>query len=70
LSWNEFLFALVLTSKVAKTAPVALYSFVTFHEVLWGSLFAAGTMVTLPVLVFTLLVQRNLVRGLTMGAIR
>ncbi|MGQ9585955.1 MAG: carbohydrate ABC transporter permease [Anaerolineae bacterium] len=70
LSWNEFLFALVLTSKVAKTAPVALYNFVTFHEVLWGSLFAAGTMVTFPVLVFTLLAQRNLVRGLTMGAIR
>jgi multiple sugar transport system permease protein len=70
LSWNEFVFALVLTGNVVKTAPVALFNFVSFHEVLWGSLFAAGTMVTLPVLIFALLVQRNLVRGLTMGAVR
>jgi multiple sugar transport system permease protein len=70
LSWNEFLFALVLTGNVAKTAPVALYNFISFHEVIWGALFAAGTLVTLPVLFFALLVQRNLVRGLTMGAIK
>lgn len=70
LAWNEFLFALVLTGKVTKTAPVAIYGFVSFHEVIWGSLFAAGTMITLPVLIFTLLVQRNLVRGLTMGAVK
>lgn len=70
LAWNEFLFALVLTGNVTKTAPVAIYGFVSFHEIIWGSLFAAGTMITLPVLIFTLLVQRNLVRGLTMGAIK
>jgi multiple sugar transport system permease protein len=70
LAWNEFLFALVLTGQVTKTAPVAIYGFVSFHEVIWGSLFAAGTMITLPVLIFTLLVQRNLVRGLTMGAVK
>lgn len=70
LSWNEFLFALILTGNVAKTAPVAMYSFISFHEVIWGALFAAGTLVTLPVLIFALLVQRNLVRGLTMGAFK
>ena len=70
LSWNEFLFALVLTGNVAKTAPVGLYNFISFHEVIWGALFAAGTLVSLPVLIFALLVQRNLVRGLTMGAFK
>jgi multiple sugar transport system permease protein len=70
LAWNEFLFALVLTGQATKTAPVAIYGFVSFHEIIWGSLFAAGTMITLPVLIFTLLVQRNLVRGLTMGAVK
>ena len=70
MSWNEFLFALLLTGTQAKTAPVALYGFVTFREVLWGPLFAAGTIITAPVLVFTLLAQKHLVRGLTMGAIK
>ena len=70
LSWNEFLFALVLSGNVTKTAPVALYNFISFHEVIWGALFAAGSLVTLPVLIFALLVQRNLVRGLTLGAVK
>lgn len=70
LSWNEFLFALVLSGNVIKTAPVGLYNFISFHEVIWGALFAAGTIVIIPVLIFTLLVQRNLVRGLTMGAVK
>lgn len=70
MTWNEFLFALILTGTQAKTAAVALYGFVTFRDVLWGPLFAAGTIVSIPVLIFTLLVQKNLVRGLTMGAIK
>lgn len=70
MCWNEFLFALILTGNNAKTAPVAIYNFVTFREVVWGSLTAAGTLISLPIVVFVLLVQRNLVRGLVMGAIK
>ena len=69
-SWNEFLFAVLFTGKVAKTAPVAVYSFVTFREIVWGNLTAAGIITTIPVLIFILLVQKNLVRGLTAGAVK
>ena len=69
-SWNEFLFAVLLTGKVAKTAPVAVYSFVTFREIVWGNLTAGGIITTIPVLLFILLVQKNLVRGLTAGAVK
>ncbi|NLA59110.1 MAG: carbohydrate ABC transporter permease [Firmicutes bacterium] len=69
-SWNDFVFAIILAGNKANTAPVAVYSFVTFRQVIWGSLAAAGTLTALPVLVFVLLVQRHLVRGLTLGAIK
>jgi multiple sugar transport system permease protein len=69
-SWNEFLFAVLFTGKIAKTAPVAVYSFVTFREIVWGNLTAGGIITTIPVLVFILLAQKNLVRGLTAGAVK
>jgi len=70
LCWNEFLFALILTGLNAKTATVAVYNFVTFREVIWGGLTAAGTLITLPVVIFFLIVQRSFIRGMTMGAIK
>lgn len=70
LCWNEFLFALILTGTKAKTATVIIYNFVTFREVIWGGLTAAGTLITLPILIFFLFVQKNFIRGLTMGAIK
>ena len=70
LCWNEFLFALILTGLQAKTATVAIYSFVTFREIIWGGLTAAGTLITLPILIFFLLVQKHFIRGLTMGAVK
>jgi multiple sugar transport system permease protein len=69
-SWNEFLFAFALTSQHARTAPVTVFSFVQVEEVLWGQLHAAGTLIVLPVVLFALLIQRHLVRGLTAGALR
>lgn len=70
LCWNEFLFALILTGSNAKTATVAVYNFVTFREVVWGGLTAAGTLITIPVVIFFLIVQRSFIRGMTMGAIK
>ena len=69
-SWNEFLFAFALTSQHARTAPVTVFSFIQVEEVLWGQLHAAGTLVVLPVVLFALVIQRHLVRGLTAGALR
>jgi multiple sugar transport system permease protein len=69
-SWNEFLFALVLTRAEAKTAPVEAANFMTGFGVRWGAMMATGTLIVLPVVIFAALVSRHLVRGLTMGAVK
>ncbi len=69
-SWNELLYALVLTRTTAKTAPVVATSFMSGYELPWGQIMATGTLVALPVIIFSLIVSRQLVRGLTMGAIK
>jgi len=69
-SWNELLYALVLTRKYAQTAPVVATSFMSGYELPWGQIMATGTMIALPVIIFSIIVSRQLVRGLTMGAIK
>lgn len=71
LVWNEFLFSLILTTTSASiTLPVGIAGYVSQFEVLWGQMSAVGTVAIIPILVFTLAVQRYLVRGLTLGAVR
>lgn len=67
-SWNELLYALVLTRKAVQTAPVAATNFMSGYELPWGKIMATGTVIVLPVTIFALLVSRHMVRGLTMGA--
>ena len=69
-SWNELLYALILTRSEAKTAPVVATSFMSGYELPWGQIMATGTLVALPVIVFSMIVSRQLVRGLTAGAIK
>jgi multiple sugar transport system permease protein len=69
-SWNEFLFSLVLADSNVRTVPVGLYGFVGYQQIQWGSLSAAAMLMLLPVLAFVALFQRQLIRGLTMGAIK
>lgn len=69
-SWNELLYALVLTRDHARTAPVVATSFMSGYELPWGQIMATGTLIVLPVIIFSLIVSRQLVRGLTMGAIK
>jgi len=69
-AWNELMFAIVLTSKVAKTAPAGIYNFIGYNDVKWGELTAASTLVIIPVLVFIIFMRRQLVRGLTFGAVK
>lgn len=69
-SWNEFLYAVILTGRSAKTVPVAMTGFITNRAILWGRIAAAGSVVLIPVLIFALSVQRYLVRGLSKGAIK
>jgi multiple sugar transport system permease protein len=68
-SWNEFLFALVLTSRNTATIPVAIPGLLSPIGTQWGEIAAVGTVATIPVLIFALLAQRYIVRGMTGGAI-
>ena len=69
-SWTEFLFVLMLTATKLKTVPVATSTFVTSTGTQWGSLAALGVAALIPAFIFILLVQKNLVRGLTMGSLK
>lgn len=69
-SWNEFLYAMVLTTVKAKTLPLGVYNWVAYEEIMWGELTATAVIAMLPVVVFYFFVQRALVRGLTMGAVK
>ncbi len=70
LSWNEFLFAVMLTRNEAKTLPVVMAGFITDKGLLWNQMTALGVITVLPVLIFAIAVQRYLVRGLTLGAVK
>jgi multiple sugar transport system permease protein len=69
-SWNEFLLASILAPGDAATIPVYLSGFSASMNIDWGEYMAVGTMAVLPIVVFTLMLQRYLVRGLTFGAVR
>jgi len=69
-SWNDFFFALILTRTQAMTAPVAVVNFMQYAGWEWGKIAAGGTLVMLPVLVFSILVRRFLIHGMTAGAVK
>lgn len=71
VSWNEFLFALVLTqTDAAMTLPVGIAGRVTQYEIRWGVMSAAAIVALVPILTFALAVQKYLVRGLSLGAVK
>lgn len=69
-AWNEFLFSLILGGAASKTVPVAVGEYITDRAIFWGPMAAASAIAIIPILVFSLLVQRHIIRGLTMGAIK
>jgi multiple sugar transport system permease protein len=70
-SWNEFLFAVVMAGRTElRTVPAGLYSFQVGDVLLWGQLMAAALIATLPVVLLFMLVQRFVVQGLTVGAVK
>lgn len=70
LSWNDFFFALVLTSNKAVTAPLAIYQAIGYNNIDLGQLAATSTIVLIPTAIVIGLFQRQLVSGLTMGAVK
>jgi sorbitol/mannitol transport system permease protein len=69
-AWNEFFFAVNLTAARAATVPVFLVGFITSEGLYWAQLSAAALLSTLPVIIAGWIAQNQLVRGLTMGAVK
>lgn len=68
--WNNFTFALLLGARETQTVTLATITFIGYEEVLWGQMAAAAVVTMLPELILALVVQRYIVRGLTMGAVK
>lgn len=69
-SWNEFLYASMLTSRNAKTLPVVISSYMSDRFLRWGEMAALAALMIIPVMIFAASTQRYLVRGLTFGAVK
>ena len=69
-SWNEFLYAFILTQSRARTLPVLAASFVTPVGILWGQVFAITVVIMLPMLILGVLIRKHFVKGLTLGAVK
>lgn len=69
-SWNEFMFALILTGRGTRTLPIAISSFLGSVSIDWGASSAAATLATVPIFIAGIFIQKYFVRGLTNGAIK
>lgn len=69
-SWNNFVFGVVLAGRETRTLPVAVYNSLSFEQLSWGPLAASALMVTLPVLLLTVFIQKEIVTGLTAGGVK
>jgi multiple sugar transport system permease protein len=69
-SWNNFMFSQVLSMEKTKTLPIAVYNFVSYAEVDWGGVMAAAVAIMAPAILLTMIFQKYVVKGLTMGAVK
>lgn len=69
-SWNELLFSLILSAGQMRTMTVMIPSLVLHTGTLWGEVAAASVLQSIPILIFTFLIQKRLIRGLTFGAVK
>jgi multiple sugar transport system permease protein len=69
-AWNEFLFAFMLGGKTVQTLPVSIPKLITSQGVRWGEMAVVGMTALLPVLAVVFVLQRHIVRGLTLGAVK
>lgn len=70
IAWNEFIMALVLTNRFTRTIPVEISLSVSEHNIEWGKIMAIGTLIAIPPLIFTFAAARQIVTGLTAGAVK
>jgi multiple sugar transport system permease protein len=70
IAWNEFILALVLTDRATRTLPVAASLYITDIGVDWGRIMALGSLIAIPPLMFTFIAARQIITGLTAGAVK
>lgn len=70
IAWNEFILALVLTDRATRTLPVAASLYITDIGVDWGKIMALGSLIAIPPLIFTFIAARQIITGLTAGAVK
>ncbi|MCY4005332.1 MAG: carbohydrate ABC transporter permease [Rhodobacteraceae bacterium] len=70
IAWNEFILALLLTSRKTRTLPVGAAGFITDTGVEWGRIMAMGTLIVIPPLIFTFFAARQIIAGMTAGAVK
>ncbi len=69
-SWNNFMFSQVLSQQKTRTLPIAVYNFLSYVEVDWGSVMAAAVVIMAPAIVLTMIFQKYVIQGLTTGAVK
>ena len=69
-AWNEFLFAVVLSGNTVRPVTIAMFNFVSVEQTLWAKLAAVSVLAMLPVVILGIVAQRNIVKGLTVGAVK
>lgn len=69
-SWNNFIFGAVFAGRTTRTMPVAVYNMLTFESFAWGPLAAAAIVVMLPVILLTIVIQKEIVQGLATGGVK
>ena len=69
-SWNNFMFAQVLSMGKTRTLPIAVYNFLAYAEVDWGGVMAAAVVIVAPAIILTMIFQKYVVKGLTVGAVK
>jgi multiple sugar transport system permease protein len=69
-SWNDFMFALILTRNAATTLPVTVSNLRDAHGLMWGEVSSTASLATVPIIVLAIILQKYLVRGLSLGALK
>jgi multiple sugar transport system permease protein len=70
LAWNEFILSFILTNRFTRTLPASISNYITDTGVEWGKIMAAGGLIALPPLIFTFVAARQIITGLTSGAVK
>ena len=69
-SWNNFQFALILSGEKTRTLPVSMQYFVSGADIRWGRMLAATIVVIVPTIILTMILQKYIVQGMTVGAVK